>query len=212
MLQEFFTFDVSLGRWIASQIVGLISLIIVFIAFQSKTKKKTLFFMCIGSACGVIGFALLGNYVMAGIFISVLARNLVFLWLEIRYIKTGKELKKSLSLPLLVIFIAMTVVGMWIPFDGWWFDWLLLAASILSLIGKWMKGPHWIKLSVVPWAMFGMYNSFVFRNLMGILIELVVLTSIAMFYVKWLRSKKASVEEVVEENTEEPIETVGEDA
>ena len=174
-------------RWIASQILGLVALCTVFISFQQKTKVRTLLFSSIGQLLGIIAMSLLLNWVLAGIFAISLIRNLTFILLD----KKAKRISDTVSISVLCFFLICTTLIVFFTRE-WWFDWLLLVASLFSTYGKWAKGIHLIRISAVCFAMLSIVNHIIFSNLMAILIEATLLTSIAVFYVRYFTNKNKS--------------------
>jgi len=182
-----FDIIVELWQWILSQVIGVFSLVMMFISFQAKTKSRVLTIMCIGVTSGIIGLSLLENWVMVGLLSVTLVRNLTFIYLD----KKDSEIPKDFSVFVLVLFMLLaTYTVFWT--NRWWFDWLLLGATLFSTYGKWAKGIHLIRISSVTFSALAIVNAVEFHNLMGILIDIVIICSIGFFYIKFFRNKKST--------------------
>jgi len=189
VIETFLDFDVALWRWIFSQVLGVISIVLMFIAFQTKTKKLILFLFTIGIACGVVATAMLGNWVLMGLLALSLVRNIVFLIMD----KHQEKISRPLSISVLFIFLIAKIIFVSFTFE-WWLDWLLLAVSLFSTYGKWQKGTHLIRISSITFSALAIVNHVFFSNLTGIAIDIVIITSIIIFYVRFFIKHKRSKE------------------
>jgi len=180
-----FDINVPLPQWIASQIIGAIILVIVIFAFQAKTKARTLVFFCCGSALWIVSTLLVENYVGTAVYGVGFLRNLALLWLATK----GKNAPKWVSSVILAICIALTIAAI-IPTRTWWFDWILLAATVFRVYGAWREGIHWIRTTALVFLPLIIFNHLWFANYTGAIVEFVGLVSIIVFYARFLRKRK----------------------
>ena len=137
----------------------------------------------IANVNAIVAFGLLENWVMMAIFCSTLLRNVVLLYLSVK----DRHLNRFLNLSMLMFFWALTIIAVVFTYV-WWFDWLLLAGSLLAVFGKWMKSNHLIKFTNLPWSILAIINNVFFYNFMGIAIEAIVILSVAIFYLRFFRN------------------------
>ncbi|MCL2755999.1 MAG: YgjV family protein [Firmicutes bacterium] len=180
-----FELDFGSWQWVISQLVGIIAIVLVVFAFQSKTKKRALFLFCLTSALWAISSALVENYVATAIYATFMLRNAAFLWLETK----GKNSPGWVSGLILGICILISVVAV-IYTRVWWFDWLLLGANVLKVYGAWRRGIHWIRVVNFVFLPLIIFNHFWFSNYMGVIGESVALISVTIFYMRFFANRK----------------------
>ena len=178
-----FDFEIT-GLWIITQIFSLIGLVLMTYAFQVKSKRKTLIIISISCMLGVISSALLGNWALASILAVTVIRNTTFAWID------GKQIKKSTSVTILVFFLIATVLSV-IFIVQWWLDWLLLVAALFSTYGKWAKGIHLIRVTSLIYSALAIIIHIYFTNFMAVLIDVFIIVSIVVFYIRYFRQQQA---------------------
>ena len=178
----------STSNFIISQIIGLVILCLVVCAFQTKNKGKTLWILTMCTALGIVSNALLLNWIIVTVLAINIFRFSTFAILE----KHGD--KKELRLVALIFFWIITAAVsslVTILADLHWFNWILLAGNLFSIYGQWAKGLHLIRISNLFISSLLIINAAMFMNLMSIAIEIFVIISIIVFYVKFFRTSNS---------------------
>jgi len=171
-------FDWTNPLWITSQALALVALILFVIGMQMKTKNKTLFVFVIGLAFYAGSAALLSNWIMVGIFVLAMIRNVVFLLLD----RHSAKVPRWASVFTLVLFMVATVTMVAFTWN-WWFDFVILGFSLFSIFGAWAKGIHMIRIANACISTVVTVNNIVNANLIGVVIEVVIIISIIVFYI-----------------------------
>ncbi|MCL2569922.1 MAG: hypothetical protein FWE16_01810 [Firmicutes bacterium] len=176
--------DVELLPFIISQILGVVILAIVAIAFQIKRKFLTLSLISLSTILALVMHSLLANWVVVALVIISLCRLVTYAWLEYM----GKRISQGISFAIMIFFVILnvpaiviidTLVGVGVV------DWFVMAASMFLSYGQWEKGPHMIRISNITLSIMLIINSIFFFNFMAIAIEVFVLGSIVVFYFRW---------------------------
>jgi len=191
-----FSFDeISLTFWIFSQIFALIALVIIIWAFQVKSKSRTLALIVIFNSLMAASTALLGNWLMVGIYCVAALRDVVFLWREKKYPDN-----RNISLATLLSFIIIAVAIAAFTID-WFADApLLILAVVIQIMalfiiyGSWAKGIHMVRISRISFSIFVGINHVLFLNFTGVVIEAVSITTVTIFYVRFFAKKRAYYE------------------
>ena len=193
-----FNLHVPPCMWIASQVVGGISIVWWFIVYQQKDKEKALWFSSIGKVFSVITNILLFNFIMAAFVLIKIPRDTTFALLE-RKRKKGNPVKKSLSIFLLVLFCALCVASaltsifLW---DNFWFNWILIAGALFVNFGKWKKGLVIFWISVIVWTTLSFINALLFWNFTTMISCIIILTSLFISMARHFKKKKKEALEV----------------
>ena len=192
----------NMSNWlIAAQVLGLITICFEFMSYQIKDKAKyflctgvgSLFwvfmFVCVGIATGIdtqlpviiaAGYSTIRNFVFHYTFTkNTVATNeagLIFLLVMIGFA---------------LIAGVITVVNS--PEQVRWLHGLGLAAGIGFVVGQYLPGVHYVRITVVIYAIAViltqtpiniLYGDFRW-NIMGILIETAKIASVVVFYVRY---------------------------
>lgn len=194
--------DMSYWQFALSQVFALITFACVFINFIVNGKKNILFWHVIGSVFWLLMFALLDNLVgmvLAGIGI---VRSGMFLICEL---KTGKGWKIGGKVTLyfmITLGFVLFALGFWGVLgvgesNAFWWDWIVIATSVLFVVGTYMKSKHIVRIGTVLYAA-SLIIQFVIRaipepfggsftpeafNIGGIAIEVSKIISVVVFYV-----------------------------
>ena len=178
-------------QWILSQsIMLLIALPALIIGFQLKKKTRTMICFAIAAGSASIAFVFLGNYVMAAFLCLSVLRNVCFLWIEYR----GAKVSKATCIFLLCLFICIATVSIIFTYE-WWVDGALYVIAVSKVFAYWVKGTrgsHLIRLAQLPGTAFGIAKHLTFVDIMGIVIEVIMLVSIGVFYIRLYQSKRKS--------------------
>ena len=183
---------VSLPLWIIAQGILFVAIVLQVYAFQVRNKKKTLILAGLFSACTAVSSALLLNWVVFSLMTAAAVRNFVFAYLEHRK-TTGKVTPQwVLRLLLVFFFVAFTVPVVFT--HVWWLDWVLLAATLIIVYGTYANGIHIFRFGFVSFNSFLIVNHIVFFNIVGIIQSVLVISSIAVFYVRvFVKKRKLQV-------------------
>jgi hypothetical protein len=173
--------NIGLPIWILSQVFAFFALISIILAFQSKTKTKTLLFTIAFNSFMSVATILLQNYVLTGIVAVAVLRDITFILRE-KY-RPDSKVWSYLSL---FFFLALSLTVSLIT-ATWWFDYLLLVTALFLIYGSWAKGVHLIRISRVAFCALVIVNHVINYNYVGIVIEVFSILSIAVFYIKFYR-------------------------
>ncbi|MCL2846866.1 MAG: YgjV family protein [Firmicutes bacterium] len=180
--------EVITTGWIVSQVFTFFALISIICAYQIKKKKWTLVFVMAFNAMMAVGSALLGDWLLVGIYSIGFFRDGSFLLVE-RYAPKNRALSIFVVCAFMagsvVVAVIVALIGNW-----WWFDIPLVAASMFVDFGSWKRGVHWIRISRVTWCSMVMVNHVRNQNIIAIGIEIFIIISVAVFYVKYFRKKR----------------------
>jgi len=174
-----FEINVDLWQWILSQALGLVGVVLLFITFQAKTKSRMLFLQAIAVLIGAVSTALLENYVLTGLLVFAAVRNFIFLGLD-KYEKRVSKLFSYFTLAILLASVVLIVIFT----RTWWYDWVIMVFALLTTQAKWMKGEHLIRITSLMYSIIVIVNHIAFMNLMGLVIDVVIIISIVLFYIK----------------------------
>jgi len=141
-----------------------------------------------------------------------LVRNIVFAYLEYRN-EQGKSVPSVVGWSIVMLFVPLLIVPTIFLWE-WWFDWVLVLTSIPLLIGAYVKGTHFLRTGIIMKASLNIVNAVFFFNIVAIVAESIVVTSIFIFYGRFFIAKsKAETEnkefaelgfdEVISESAEE---------
>ncbi|MCL2570286.1 MAG: YgjV family protein [Firmicutes bacterium] len=180
-----FEFDVPLWQWILSQVIAVINLGLVFFAFQVKNKTRTLLIFAFVLFLGVWMNVLLENYVPAGMLGVSALRNVAYAWLERR-----REVWKKASVVILFAFILLSAGSLYFTFTGHWFDFVIGGGIILVTYTSWARGIHRIRFGQIIMSCIWIVNSVMFQNYIQIITDIIIIGSIILFYVRYLRAKE----------------------
>ena len=170
--------------WIISQVFASFALIAIVIAYQLKNKKWTLVAVMVFNGTMAVSSAVLANWILVGIYAIGFFRDATFLWREKYYPNAY-----LLSVIIVCAFMAGSVVVGAFTFR-WWFDVPLVAASMFVDFGSWKKGVHWIRISRATWCAMVLVNHVRYQNYIAIGIEIFILISVAIFYIRYFRKKE----------------------
>jgi len=177
--------------WV-SQVFGILTLVCVFINFQVKGKRKVLAWHIAASALWFGMFFFANNVI--GMFLASLGviRSSMFLICDIkdgqRWKLAGRYIMyAAIGLGLAVIILAQTgTIDM--PFH--WWDWAVVFASFLFIIGTYLPDRHVVRIGTIAYACALIVQYIIYYsqgiadefNFMGTLIEISKITSVIVFY------------------------------
>ncbi|MCL2228547.1 MAG: YgjV family protein [Firmicutes bacterium] len=190
---DFSDLHVSLPVWIVSQVFMLFALVTIVISMQLKNKRRLLLAVGLVYIFYAINLALIQNWIVFVTIVVALVRNLIFAYYE-RRAEKGKQISNTTGWVTVFVFmlaIIIPTIFLW----SWWFDWLLAAGSIPILIGAYVKGIHLFKTAIILKAILNIISFVFYLNLVGIIYETVVITSIIAFYIRLLVTKKVVPQE-----------------
>lgn len=183
--------DFSSWQWIVSQVFGLVGLVIIIIAFQMRVKTRTLLMFALFHtvSLGMHGFT--GNWLMFSLAVASIARNLSFTYIEIR----GEKFPKKLSIAVVIFFVVINIpiaIWNWVnpAIDSHWVDWVILGTILFNNFAVWLKGIHLMRLANISLSIVLVINGIMFYNGMMIVIELFVMSSIVVFYIRFFRDRR----------------------
>lgn len=173
--------------WWISQAFALVTLILAFITFQLKSKKKLLFTLAfVNLFCG-IATAFLSNWVAFAMFAVATVRSFLFCFFEYKE-EQGKKVNNKIRISCLLLFMVAAIVSVSLTWV-WWFDWLMLASFLVSIYGNYKNGTHFIKIALLANNALRIVNDVKFSNLVSLITCCVIIFSVLFFYTKLLIKK-----------------------
>jgi len=193
-----------MSTWfIIAQVLGVITIGFEFASYQIKDKSK--YFLCtgIGSLFWAAMFFSMGlatgmdtqvSLIVAATYSTI--RNLVF-W-KIFSINTPQSKEIGLNFLLVMIVVALVAGVLSIinaPEQVRWLHTLGMIAALSFVIGQYLPGVHYVRVTVTLYALVViltqtplniLYGDFRW-NIMGILIEVAKIASVAIFYMRFAR-------------------------
>lgn len=195
--------------FIAAQFLGIVTIIFEFVSYQIKDKSKyflaqgvgsifwTGMFFCMGMATGMDTMA---SIIVAATYSTI--RNLVFWRIFAQNTARSKEFGINFLLAMIVVaLVAGIITVLNVPEQVRWLHIFGLAAALSFVIGQYMPGVHAVRITVVIYAIAIiltqtplniLYGDFRW-NVMGILIELAKISSVAVFYLRFSKHGEQSV-------------------
>lgn len=197
--------------YLLAQVLGFVTIIFEFASYQIKDKSRYFLATGIGSFFWVLMFVAIGmatgmdtqlSLILAGTYSTV--RNLVFYHI---FKKNTMESKEAGLIFLLVMIVVALTAGTFTvlnaPEQVRWLHILGLFTALGFVVGQYLPGVHYVRISVVFYAVVVMLTQTPlnilegdFRwNIMGILIELAKIVSVIIFYARFSsQPKKAQLQ------------------
>jgi len=193
-----------MNTWfIIAQVLGVITICFEFASYQIKNKSK--YFLCtgIGSFFWMAMFIAMGlatgmdtqlSLVVAATYSTV--RNLIFWKIFAKNTPQSKEF--GLNFLLVMIGVALVAGILAItnsPPEVRWLHTLGMIAALSFVIGQYLPGVHYVRVTVTLYALVViltqtplniLYGDFRW-NIMGILIEVAKISSVAVFYMRFVK-------------------------
>jgi len=198
-----------MNNWyIIAQILGVITIAFEFSSYQIKDKTRYFLVTGIGSFFWMLMFVSVGfatgmdtqlSLIIAATYSTV--RNLIFFRIFSENTPQSKE--RGLNFLLVMIGVALVAGTLTIinaPEQVRWLHALGLFAALGFVVGQYLPGVHYVRVSVVIYAVVVMLTQTPlnilegdFRwNIMGIMIELAKIASVVVFYIRYSSEPKTS--------------------
>ena len=197
----------GMNNWyILAQVLGLITIGFEFASYQIKDKTRYFLITGIGSLFWTAMFVAVGmatgmstqfSLVIAAAYSTI--RNLVFFRIFSKNTPESKEAGLIFLLVMIVIaLISGTITVLNVPDAVRWIHLLGLIAALSFVVGQYLPGVHYVRITVVIYAIMVMltqsplnilYGDFRW-NVMGILIESAKIISVIVFYVRYSSEPK----------------------
>ena len=192
--------------YIIAQVLGLITIGFEFASYQIKDKSKYFLATGVGSFFWLLMFVAIGMATGMSTQLSLIVaaaystfRNLVFH----RIFKTNTPQAKEIGLNFLLFMIVVAAVAGVItvsnaPVEVRWLHILGLFAAVGFVIGQYLPGVHYVRISVILYAVIVLltqtplnilYGDFRW-NIMGMAIEGAKILSVVIFYIKFSSQPK----------------------
>ena len=196
-----------MNNWyIVAQILGVVTIAFEFISYQIKDKSRYFLITGVGSFFWTAMFVAMGfatgmdtqQSLIVGAAYST-ARNLVFH--KIFATNTPESKERGLNFLLIMIVVALVAGIISIvnaPEQVRWLHSLALVAALGFVVGQYLPGVHYVRVTVVIFALVVMltqtplnilYGDFRW-NIMGIMIELAKIVSVVVFYIRYSSEPK----------------------
>jgi len=182
--------DISLYWIIISQIIGVVAIVCYFISWQQKEKRELLMWLSAGNLLSATMFAIVGLHLIAIFRVIAFLRNITFYYTD----KHRDNLHTLIPLLILFVFFALAGIGAYLtwttPYDA-----IVLATFLLFIYGLWMRGTHLAKLTRVAYALALFIPNLLILNFMGMAIELTLILSTIIFYIRLHKQRKNKQQE-----------------
>ena len=196
-----------MNTWfIVAQILGVITIGFEFASYQIKDKAKYFLVTGIGSFFWMTMFVAIGlatamdtqiTLIIAGTYSAF--RNLVFWRIFSKNTPQSKEAGLNFLLIMIAVAIVVNIINLpHVPEQVRWLHILGAFAAMSFVIGQYLPGVHYVRITVVIYAVVVMlsqtpinilYGNFRW-NIMGILIELAKILSVVIFYIRFSNEPK----------------------
>jgi len=194
--------------YIVAQVLGVITIGFEFASYQIKDKAKYFLTTGIGSFFWALMFVAIGlamgmntqlSLIIAATYSTV--RNLVFYRTFSKNTAESRETGLIFLLIMIVVAIVAAIVVLpSVPVEVRWLHILGLFAALGFVVGQYLPGVHYVRVSVVIYAVVVMltqtplnilYGDFRW-NIMGILIEGAKIISVIIFYIRYASNSEES--------------------
>lgn len=187
--------------YIVAQILGLITIGFEFASYQEKDKTRYFLITGIGSFFWTLMFIAIGfatgmstqlSLIIAATYSTI--RNLVFFRVFSKNTAASKEIGLIFLLAMIVVaLVAGTITVLNAPEQVRWLHILGLITALGFVIGQYLPGVHYVRVSVVFYAVVVLLTQTPINilygdirwNVMGILIESAKIISVAIFYIRF---------------------------
>jgi len=193
-----------MSNWyIIAQVLGVITICFEFASYQIKDKTRYFLITGIGSFFWMTMFVAIGmatgmstqlSLIVASSYSTI--RNLVFYRIFLKDTPQSKEAGLIFLLVMIgVAFIAGTLAVVNSPEQVRWLHIIGMMAAISFVIGQYLPGVHYVRITVVIYAVAVfmtqtplniLYGDFRW-NVMGMLIEAAKIISVIVFYVRFAK-------------------------
>jgi hypothetical protein len=197
----------NLNTWfIVAQVLGLVTICFEFASYQIKNKAKYFLVTGIGSFFWMTMFVAMGiatgidtqlSLIVAATYSTI--RNLVFAKTFASNTPKSKEIGLIFLLIMIVVaLVAGTITVIGVPAQVRWMHIIGMAAALGFVIGQYLPGVHYVRITVVIYAVAViltqtplniLYGDFRW-NIMGIAIELAKIISVVVFYARYATEPK----------------------
>jgi len=194
--------------YIVAQVLGIITIGFEFASYQIKDKAKYFLTTGIGSFFWALMFVAIGlamgmntqlSLIIAATYSTV--RNFVFYRTFSKNTAESRELGLIFLLIMIVVAIVAAIVVLpSVPVEVRWLHILGLIAALSFVVGQYLPGVHYVRVTVVIYAVVVMltqtpinilYGDFRW-NIMGILIESAKIFSVIIFYIRYASNSDES--------------------
>ena len=192
--------------FIIAQVLGLITIVFEFASYQIKDKTKYFMITGIGSFFWLLMFIAIGlatglstqfSLILAASYSTI--RNLTFFGIFRKNTAASKETGLIFLLIMIVVaIVAGTFTVLNAPEQVRWLHIIGLFMAIGFVVGQYLPGVHYVRVSVVFYAIAVLltqtplnilYGDFRW-NIMGIAIELAKISSVLIFYIRYSSQPK----------------------
>ena len=199
-----------MNTWfIIAQVLGVITICFEFASYQIKDKAKYFLITGIGSFFWLTMFIAVGlatgmstqySLIVAATYSTV--RNLVFARIFTKNTPQSKEAGLNFLLVMIgIALVAGTLAIINAPAEVRWLHIIGMVASISFVIGQYLPGVHYVRVTVVIYAVVVFLTQTPlniiegdFRwNIMGMAIETAKILSVVIFYLRFSRQEKVPV-------------------
>jgi len=190
---NFFQIHVPMWMWWLSQAIGVVAIVLTFIAIQQKTKSRQLF---VQSSINVIMLAanlLILNMSMVAIGVVLIVQNFSLALINTKEDKLPNWFKVFAFIFFSTLYTAAMFSVWWFWNQHWsWFNYVLLAISIFMIYVKVFRNIHWMKWSIFANNWLLIVNAVMYANIMSVVKSFVKITSVLLFYHKYQKTKQQS--------------------
>jgi len=157
----------------------------MFIQFQFKGKTKTMLVMILANIFFVTSSAFILDWVGAGICGLAVFRNIVFILCDIK----RKPIPRWLHILTLVLFLGAAAAIMSFTWT-WWYNWVCLGGQLILIYGCWQKNTNLLRVANAIYSSAMIYHLVVVNNWVLTVVEVAVLLSVLIFYLRRIIFRK----------------------
>ena len=165
--------------FILSQVFIGLAIICILIAYQQSNKTILLSWMIGANAFQAVSLFLLGGEVGGMLAIVGSVRSVAFAYLD----KKQVPYRSMLSLSCLLFFMAASAVATFLTWKIY-YEFFLLACVLIFALGNWFKGPHYIRVATIIFALAYIGYAIILHNWLDILLRSIYIAAVVMYYVR----------------------------
>jgi len=192
---------VPLWQWVVSQALIAVLIVVNFIGWQQKDNTKLLWYQVVFNLIAATANTFLFNWVAVAVGTVGALRQLAFIWVNRRKkAAVGDEIAEkhayNLSILILVVFSIINVTTLYLAMENA-YGYVIIATRLLVNWAMWTGDLHKNKIVTgVIWSSVMIVNAAMFLNIVGIVQYSMIITSIAIFYIRRRKAKLAEANQL----------------
>jgi len=198
--------------FVLAQVMGAVTICFEFVSYQIKNQRKYLLVTSCGSFFWTLMFVFMGLHTsmtvaLAGIMAAGfgVVRGLTFWWIFGKNTRKRKIMGRVflyICLGAIIPFAVLAIIELYLP-QQMIIQSLVLATALLFIVGQYLPSKHYLRIFTLAYALMfllaqtplalitrenGVYVGY--WNPMGVLIELAKISSVIVFYIRYVITQK----------------------